>query len=440
MISVAFKRKLAPDDESQVFCADASMTMTHRITAQRNTTPRLVLFALIALALFYNGIEGTRTGWAGWLPGVMSRHRDAVAVAITAVAYGKWQGYASYKSVNRVLREHGLSVQDEDLSRVGVKHYFDVMTDSTKLNAALKAASSLENPAAEGMYYSQDEKGMAAFYTASFALFGIASSSWYWLYMAIYSISILAACIAFRQHLDILFFFLAVVCVHTLVAHMLPILPQQDINIVNGNRFLGIMASVAMFHLMFLIFRRERCSFWQVILASLQVVIICLTINARTSAAWLLIAVSLYWAGLWVLWLLRRKQSSLQGLKPASWPMAILVLGLIGLWAQQQFIQDSAFRDGRAYGGHVFWHGLVTALHNNPLRTKRFGIPAEYPIYDDQISYFVFDREIAKRGEDRSKYLSEIPTGSSDKQSRTGFPLGSLRSGAWRGFFEHGCL
>lgn len=79
----------------------------------------------------------------------------------------------------------------------------------------------IRNPAAEGMYYSQDEKGMAAFYTASFAIFGISSSSWFWLYISLYSISVFAACIAFRKRLDIIFFFLAVVCVHALVAHIL---------------------------------------------------------------------------------------------------------------------------------------------------------------------------------------------------------------------------
>lgn len=74
----------------------------------RSAAVRLGFFFLIALTLLYTAVDGFRTGWSGWLPGSMSRHRDAVAVAITAVAYGKWQGYASYHSVNRTLRESGL--------------------------------------------------------------------------------------------------------------------------------------------------------------------------------------------------------------------------------------------------------------------------------------------------------------------------------------------
>ncbi len=188
----------------------------------------------------------------------MSRHRDAVAVAVTAVVYGKWQGYASYRAVNRALRENGLSGQKEDLARVGATSYFDVMTDPKRLDAALAAASMLDAPASGGMYYSQDEKGMAAFYTLSFALFGVSAASWYWLYFTLYALSVLTACVAFRQRNEVLFFFLAVVCAHALLAHLLPTIPRQDINVVHGNRFLGIMASVAIFHLMFLILQRTR--------------------------------------------------------------------------------------------------------------------------------------------------------------------------------------
>ena len=391
---------------------------------RRSAVARAVLFALVALTIFYTAIDGMRAGWSDWLPGSMSRHRDAVAVAITAVAYGKWEGYASYRAVNRSLREHGLSVQEEDLVSVATKNYFDVMTDPVQFDAALKAASTLNDPAAEGMYFSQDEKGMAAFYTASFAIFGIAPSSWYWLYFMLYSVSVLAACIAFRQRLDILFFFLSVVCAHALVSHFLPMIPKQDINVVHGNRFLGILGSVAVFHLVFLIFERERPTIGKVIPALVQSVIIFFVVNARTSAYWLIIAVALFWTYLWITFWLRTRPLER---RPASWPIAFLVLIFFSMYAHQQFVQDSAFRDGRAFGGHVFWHNLVTALHNNPQRTQRFGIPAEYPAFDDQVSYFSFDQEIARRGEDRMKYL----VGNADWVYRTSSPELDFRWAAY---------
>ena len=388
------------------------------VAEHRQSAMQLGLCVLIVLVLLHTALEAVWAGWYCWLPGGLSRSRDAEAVAITAVAYGKWQGYASYRAVNRTLREHGLSVQQEDLARVGATHYFDVMTDPKLLDAALKAASTLDAPAAEGMYYSQDEKGAAAFYIIAFALFGIASASWYWLYMALYSLSVLAACVAFHRRSEVLFFLLAVVCTHELVAQLLPTIPRQDLNLIHASRFLGIMASVAMFHLMFLILQRKRPTTSEIAAAALQTGIICLTVNARTSAAWLLIAVMLLWAMLWLMWLFRRARTGLQAPKPTSWPMGVLALGLAGLLLHQQFGQDPAFHDSRAQGGHVFWHNIVTTLHNNPLHTGRYGIPAEFPVYDDQVSYLLFDREVARRGEERSKYLM----GDSDWVYRTSSP------------------
>jgi hypothetical protein len=364
------------------------------------------LIILIALILLFTAIDGVRAGWSGWMPGSMSRHRDAVAVAITAVAYGHWEGYASFRSVNRTLREHGLSVQEEDLGRIGVKHYFETMTDQKRFAMALEAASTLEAPASEGMYYSQDEKGMAAFYTIAFSIFGIAPESWYWLYISLYSISVLIACLAFCRHTEILLFYLAVVCTHGIVAHVLPTIPPQDINVIFGNRFVGIMASVAAFHLMLLILMRIRPSFWQLAGAIFQTAIIYLTINARTSAAWLLIAVILMWVGLWIFWLFHKTQAASKTIRPCTWPIAIIAIGYCSLIVNQQLIQDSAFRDGRAYGGHVFWHNLATALHNNPLRTERYGIPASYPVYDDQVAFVLFDRELTANGDKLEKYIN----------------------------------
>lgn len=178
------------------------------------------------------------------------------------------------------------------------------------------------------------------------------------------------------------------------------------------------MGSVAVFHLMFMILERERPSVSQFSLATVQAAIIFLVMNARTSATWLILAVGLFWAALWGARWLRLTPFSLKDKGPAWWPVGFLVLILAGMHFHQQVVQDSAFRDGRAYGGHVFWHNLVTALHNNPQRTERFGIPAEYPTYDDQVSYFSFNREIASRGEDRSVYL----VGNTDWVYRTSSP------------------
>jgi hypothetical protein len=388
------------------------------VSRLRRLNVRPGLYVLITVVLLYTAAEGVWSGWSGWIPGSMSRHRDAQAVAITAVAYGKWQGYASYKSVNRTLREQGLSVQEQDLTKIGRTHYFEVMTDSKRLDTALRAASTLNAPESEGMFYAQDEKGMAALYTMSFAVFGISSRSWYWLYVLLYATSVFVACVAFRKRNDALLLILALVAAHAIVAQLLPALPRQDIAVINSNRFLGIMASVAMCHLMLLILLRNPPTIGQVAAAGFQMGVIALAVNARTSAAWIPMAIALLWTVLWPIWLLRRLAPDSQVSKPASWPMYVLVLGLAGLFAHQQLGLHAAFRDGRAQAGHVFWHSILTAVHNNPKRVERYGIPATYVVYDDQVSYLLFGREIARRGEQRSAYL----VGDSDWVYRTNSP------------------
>ena len=394
------------------------MSSSLAISSFRRRDARLGFVVLIIIVLLYTAGEGVWTGWSGWIPGAMSRSRDAQAVAITAVAYGKWQGYASYRSVNRTLREQGLSVQEQDLAKVGATHYFEVMTDSKRQDAALRAASTLNAPGSEGMFYAQDEKGMAALYTLSFAVFGISPTSWYWLDVLLYATSVFVACAAFRKRNDALVLVLALVCTHAIVAQLLPALPRQDITLINSNRFLGIMASVAMCHLMLLMLLRNPPTIGQVSASAFQMGAIGLAVNARTSVAWVPISIALLWIVLWSLWLLGRSSPASRVAKPAFWPMCVLALGLAGVILHQQFGLDPAFRDGRAQVGHVFWHNILTAVHNNPKRVERYEIPAAYPVYDDQVSYFLFGREIARRGEQRATYL----VGDTDWVYRTSSP------------------
>jgi hypothetical protein len=392
--------------------------MTFVLAKLRRSAAGPALCALIACVLAYTAFEGVRGGWYRWLPGSMSRHRDAVAVAITAIGYGEWRGYASYRKVNRILREHGLSVQKQDLITVGASHYFEVMTDPVRLSAALNAASRLDDPASDGMFYMQDEKGMAIFYLLAFALLGITSSSWFWCYLLIYSSSALVACAAFYRRGEVLFLILAAVCANAAVARLLTTLPRVDINIIDGNRFIGVMAILALFHLMLIAIYRVQPTLWQVAAAVFQTVIICLTVNARTSAVWLPISMLFLWILLWFVWLVWGVKAGPCRRRPVSWPVVVLGLGFAGLFLHQTFGLNPTFKDAQHQEGHVFWHNLVTALHNNPNRTPRYGIPAQFPVYDDQVSYTLFDRELTQRSAARQHYL----TGDADWVYRTTSP------------------
>lgn len=65
----------------------------------------------------------------------------------------------------------------------------------------------------------------------------------------------------------------------------------------------------------------------------------------------------------------------------------------------------------------TFWHHLLVAANFNPARPQVVGIPEEVPDfgrmpgYGDAISYLLFEKEIARRGEDLSQYLMDDETG-----------------------------
>jgi hypothetical protein len=370
---------------------------------------RYGLLALIVALLAYTASQGVGEGWYRWMPGPMSRHRDAVAVAITKVVYGQWHGYASYRAVNHSLYDHGMSVQPEIAARVGSPSYFDVISTPRLVDAALRAATKLPQPAAEGWYYSQDEKGMAVLYIIAFYLFGVSSSSLYWLYIIIYSLSIILACVIFRHRIDLLFFFVMLICAHDFIAKMIPAMPRGDVSVIYGNRFLGMLASVPGVFLMFLLLDRSRFRLGVFLVAGWQILVLFLAINARTTTEWLPISVIGLWSGLLIAWAFRRRQPNNDSIRPYAWPVVMMILGLVACFTIEHLAEDPAFHDGREEGGHPFWENFITALHNNPMRTQRYGIPADISVNDDRITYFLFDQEIARRGEDRSKYTMTKP-------------------------------
>src|SRR5262249_16701564 len=65
----------------------------------------------------------------------------------------------------------------------------------------------------------------------------------------------------------------------------------------------------------------------------------------------------------------------------------------------------------------TFWHHLLLAANFNPAREEVTGLPAHHPEFGDlpdhadMIAYLLFEREIARRGENLSQYLLDDEAG-----------------------------
>jgi hypothetical protein len=374
---------------------------------------RVALVTLIAAMVLVTLYDGIARGLHTILPGGMSRSRDSMAVAISFVRYGLWDGYASYRLVNKAMRDNGLSVHRDELAQIGVDFYFDVMLDPALLRRALDAATSLPDPAADGMFYMQDEKGLAVLYLLAFSLFGVAPESLFFLYMLLLSVALALAVLTFWARFEVLLFFLVYACMHYATMLILPEMPRQDINVIQGSRYLGILASVPMFHVMFLLLYRIRPTLLTVSAALGQVLVLVLMVNARTSVYWTLLAIGLLSVIVLLHLLVNARWQSLRRTRAKAtgrrwqlvWPLALVVLGVSGLWFHQQYGLNAYFRTPEGQQGRVFWHNVTTALANHPDRSAYLGIPSDTLAYDDQVGYYLFDREIERRGARREEYV-----------------------------------
>lgn len=366
--------------------------------ALRNGLLIFLAFVMLGLTL----VEGIRIGADKVLPGPMQRHRDAIAIALTYVQYGKWLGYASYKKINQTLNDNGLNIQDDEVKPLGYKNYFDVMRHPEALDRAITAAASLKDVDSDGLYYlDANEKGMAIYYIISFLIFGEHVAGFFYLYVLLLAISVGIYALTFRRSTVPLLFLVAALTTHFVVVLLCQGL-EGDVSVIHGSRFVSSLSILGMFQLMFLSQCRERPGLMVVLGTSLQVLILVLLLNARTTAVWEAITVIVYVGGWATLGLVRRWRAEK---RPALWPAATLIAGLLLLQFHHMTGLDPHYLSKDGTSGHVLWHSVATALHDNPRRTERFGIPADIPVWDDRVSYDLFEKEIAARGLPLSAFL-----------------------------------
>ena len=403
---------------------------------------RRLLLGLVLVLFGVTIFQGVRAGADQTLPGPMTRHRDAAAAAITYVKHGQWLGYANFRAVVQAMNDAGLAILPEQARRAGVENYFEALRRPEVVDGAFASAASLTSPAEHGLFYSaQDDRGLAFYYVAAFALFGISVASLFKLYILLFGISVAAFLLTFHREPRALILLILWLCVHAAIVRIIGDLPH-DVHVVHGNRFLSLLSMLAMFHFMLLIVCRVPPRPINLIAAGLQLALLLLVINARTSTFWQFISVALLFGGLTAGWLWHRRRSTTVVPRPPAWPLALIFVGFIALSLHQRVVTTEHYRGDTSQVGHGLWHPLVNALHNNPNRTKRFGIPAGLPIWDDAVVYWVFESEIAQRGQSLEDYIigdADWPLRTSERRwdYNWGRYEGVLKQYFWRTVAEH---
>jgi hypothetical protein len=374
---------------------------------------RSVLLILCALVLCALTVwEGIRVGADRTLPGALARHVNGLAVAISCLSYGHCHGYTSLRSVDQALYDAGLNYSNagEQTRYVGSLH------DAGFINQALQRAASIPNPGTAVNSMGPHEKGLALFYTVSMAVFGVQLSSLFYGFMLVFFVTVGLFAVAFyRDHLA-LASLVAACCAMYL---MVPVLQElsPDVNAVHGSRYLPLLGIVPVLHLLML-FERGKMKPLQIMIAAAQAGVLFFVMFSRLSGLWMVVGLGVWIVARVAVSMLRNDRHTGRTMAHrAIVPGALIGFVLAALVLYPKFALDPQYLKEDETEYRTFWHHLLVAANFNPARAEVAGIHGQdpdfgdIPGYGDLIAYLLFEKEIARRGENLSQYLMDDEAG-----------------------------
>jgi hypothetical protein len=385
---------------------------------------RSVLLVLCALTLCALTVwEGVRTGADRTLPGALARHLNGLAVAISCLSYSHCHGYTSLRSVDQALYDAGLNY-----SNIGGEpsRYIAALHDASFINQALQRAASIPNPGTAVNSMGPHEKGLAFFYALSMAVFGIQLSSLFYGFMLVFFVTVGLFAVAFyRDHLA-LASLVAACCAMYLIVPVLQEL-DPDVNAVHGSRYLPLLGIVPVLHL-FMLFERGKMKPLQVVTAAAQAGILFFVMFSRLSGLWMVVGLGLWIVARVAVSMLRNDRHTARTMAhQAIVPGALVGFVLAALVLYPKFALDPQYLKQDETEYRTFWHHLLVAANFNPARPEVAGVPVEdpefgqIPGYGDLIAYLLFEKEIARRGENLSPYLLDDEAGWPQRTSHRRF-------------------
>jgi hypothetical protein len=383
-----------------------------------------VLLVLCALTLCALTVwEGVRTGADRTLPGALARHLNGLAVAISCLSYSHCHGYTSLRSVDQALYDAGLNY-----SNIGGEpsRYIAALHDASFINQALQRAASIPNPGTAVNSMGPHEKGLAFFYALSMAVFGIQLSSLFYGFMLVFFVTVGLFAVAFyRDHLA-LASLVAACCAMYLIVPVLQEL-DPDVNAVHGSRYLPLLGIVPVLHL-FMLFERGKMKPLQVVTAAAQAGILFFVMFSRLSGLWMVVGLGLWVVARVAVSMLRNDRHTARTMAhQAIVPGALVGFVLAALVLYPKFALDPQYLKQDETEYRTFWHHLLVAANFNPARPEVAGVPVEDPEfgqtpgYGDLIAYLLFEKEIARRGENLSPYLLDDEAGWPQRTSHRRF-------------------
>jgi hypothetical protein len=384
---------------------------------------RSALLVLCALALCALTVwEGIRVGADRTLPGALARHVNGLAVAISCLSYGHCHGYTSLRSVDQALYDGGLNYSQA----AEPAHYVHFLHDASFINQALQRAASIPEPGTAVNSMGPHEKGLAFFYTLSMVVFGIQLSSLFYGFMLVFFITVVLFAVAFSRDLLAMASLVAACSAMYLTVPVVQGL-SPDVNAVHSSRYLPLLGIVPVLHLL-LLFERGKIGPLQVVIAAGQASILFFVMFSRLSGVWMVAGLALWIATRIALSMIRNDRRSARTMAyRAIVPGALVGFVAAALVFYPKLALDPQYLKQDETEYRTFWHHLLVAANFNPARPEVAGVPVEdpefgrIPGYGDLIAYLLFEKEIARRGENLSQYLLDDEAGWPQRTSHRRF-------------------
>ena len=381
----------------------------------RNLTCIPIVFSIVALiGAFFAGISsGVATSVDHLVPSI-----TGIAAAISAETFGlKGHPREAYRSVREALVNHGLDNGVPGFNPNNFRNY-------KLIRSAFESAEHAEVCVSPLVTVPFNDQGGIDFVQLAFRVFGINSTSFYYLYFVIVGFSAVAFLISFRRDYVACTALFAAACA---IYSFLPgyVVGNDQLLSVANPRFLSTIGIIPLLHIAFFVVRGEVPLRWRSISTIVaQSAILGFAYAIRSSSSWmmltLLVLVAIYLAQALAPAFRWRQPAFIYSVthrRAATVLLAFAALIAIGT-ASDLLLRPRCQKDEYS---HVVWHNIFLGFSFSPQWKARFG-----PLYDDaegdQLSFAAAKVYIKRH---HLHYSTEPNIFLQDRQTGDFNPLGS---------------
>jgi hypothetical protein len=370
----------SPQFDDVVPCpSDSTVYASHsvpRLFRQRLASRYIVLINLVLIAIIIGTLAASfRFGIDRGQEAVLAPNDFGGVIAATCavLSYEKYHSgrYVCLSAAEQQMRSVGLAYDDATLAGLR-KTLPEWLSDGAFLDRALDKVFALPRLQGDGSVTDIGwgiDAGYMDFVEFAFSLFGHKIEALYYAFFLLLLTSTALYCIQFWQKTFALFTALSF---HLAFLSYLPVLQGVELYSANNYRLLSLLAVIPLFHVLFAILYGLRPTRGNLLLLTLQAVVVAAAADFRSMAYVAVIALTFCCCFFLLYESLRRKENLRQAVI-GCWPLAIVLICVASGIVLQGGSKDWRFAAIGGITGHAVWEPLYYDLQLHPDWSKKYG-------------------------------------------------------------------